>query len=87
MQYLKFESYKRKVTGEKQTQNDRNKHPSVVCPVCELEEESVDHIFLVCRVAKECWKIMADWWTIQIKDFETLEEVFVWSGKAKRSLT
>lgn len=34
---------------------------STVCPVCEREEESVDHIFIMCEVAQVLWCLISQW--------------------------
>ncbi|KAL4592191.1 hypothetical protein LXL04_005178 [Taraxacum kok-saghyz] len=47
------------------------------CSRCSLEEESVDHIFINCALAKDLWNRMGTWWRIAIPDFNNLDNVTI----------
>lgn len=35
-----------------------------LCPLCQGEEEIVEHLFFTCRVVKEGWGKVLEWWDV-----------------------
>lgn len=50
----------------------------LLCPICELKVESVDHLFFVCQMARDIWKKIGQWWGVDIPKLNTISELNVW---------
>ncbi|KAJ9560014.1 hypothetical protein OSB04_005174 [Centaurea solstitialis] len=51
--------------------------PSLLCPLCNLEEETVDHLFCSCSAAKDLWKWMCDWCMIKVEQPASLNQMLL----------
>ena len=52
------------------------------CPVCDKQEETVDHIFLKCEKASYLWDKLCTWWGLQQIYSNTVEDLWSWSISA-----
>ena len=46
--------------------------PCVLCPVCDLEVESRNHLFFGCSLVSELHRLIGRWWSIHIPEFSDL---------------
>ncbi|GJU20673.1 RNA-directed DNA polymerase, eukaryota, reverse transcriptase zinc-binding domain protein [Tanacetum coccineum] len=51
---------------------------SVLCPICQDDVETVNHVFLSCDMAKDLWALMARWWNLDIPIFDNVVDWFEW---------
>ncbi|KAJ9547496.1 hypothetical protein OSB04_020039 [Centaurea solstitialis] len=51
--------------------------PSLLCPLCNLEEETVDHLFCSCSAVKDLWKWMCDWCMIKVEQPASLNQMLL----------
>ncbi|GJT14880.1 RNA-directed DNA polymerase, eukaryota, reverse transcriptase zinc-binding domain protein [Tanacetum coccineum] len=51
---------------------------SVLCPICQDDVESVNHIFFSCEMAKVLWDLLAKWWELDILVCANISEWFSW---------
>ncbi|KAJ9557765.1 hypothetical protein OSB04_012379, partial [Centaurea solstitialis] len=49
--------------------------PSISCPLCNLEEESVDHLFCTCSMVKNLWRWFFNWCLIDIGQPDSLNQM------------
>ncbi|KAL4573554.1 hypothetical protein LXL04_020364 [Taraxacum kok-saghyz] len=55
------------------------------CPFCEIEPETIEHVFLGCNITQELWRFVGAWWNIGIPYFKDVMEVFKWTEKLSKS--
>ena len=48
---------------------------SNLCPLCGLEEEKIDHLFIRCDVAARTWEALFKWLDIQVANFRDPSEL------------
>ena len=48
------------------------------CQMCDIEEETVNHVFLECEVARFIWGRIGLWWKEAIPVFMSLIEMWCW---------
>ncbi|GKE19291.1 RNA-directed DNA polymerase, eukaryota, reverse transcriptase zinc-binding domain protein [Tanacetum coccineum] len=48
---------------------------SLLCPTCQEDVETVNHIFFKCDLAKQLWALLARWWDF---DFPFCENIMEW---------
>ena len=53
--------------------------PSTLCPLCEVKEESSQHLFFECRVSSSFWSKLGCWWKVNIPTFHRNEDPLDWS--------
>lgn len=53
------------------------------CPLCNLEKESVNHIFFNCQVAKELWIVMSRWCDVLTPDLISYQSWKSWMDNLK----
>lgn len=59
---------------------------STLCPLCELEVETVNHCLGTCNNAKELWDKIIDWWALQTGDEPTtVGDIFRHQGRSSYS--
>lgn len=46
---------------------------NALCLFCNLEVESVNHLFFSCSWAKELWSKIGNWWSFSFHDFSSME--------------
>ncbi|GJW96376.1 RNA-directed DNA polymerase, eukaryota, reverse transcriptase zinc-binding domain protein [Tanacetum coccineum] len=51
---------------------------STLCPICQEDVETVNHIFFNCEMAKDLWALMARWWELDIPLCANILEWFNW---------
>ena len=51
-----------------------------ICPCCENHEESIDHLFIQCDIAKSLWSKFCYWWKLNQLQCSTLEDLWLWSA-------
>jgi len=51
---------------------------SLLCPVCDLEIETVRHLFFSCQMARDIWKNIGRWWALDIPDFNSNSDWIGW---------
>ncbi|KAL4574802.1 hypothetical protein LXL04_021640 [Taraxacum kok-saghyz] len=56
------------------------------CLWCDLHEETVDHIFIVCVKAKILWDKFGNWWRIHPMVCNSVEELWEWSTNIQGSI-
>ncbi|KAK3220416.1 hypothetical protein Dsin_014386 [Dipteronia sinensis] len=55
--------------------------PSLLCPICNEGEETIDHLFLLCPWSWKLWKYCMDWWEVVSYMNNSLKNWFLgWSG-------
>ena len=59
--------------------------PSVVCPLCEVVGESVEHLFAACILIFPIWKKIAQWWNVEELQGISVQELFQWEHKVSSS--
>ncbi|GKB83263.1 pre-mRNA-processing-splicing factor 8A [Tanacetum coccineum] len=48
----------------------------VRCPICDDLIETEKHLFVDCKIAKDTWINVLNWWRIPITTFQSLQDVF-----------
>nr|GEV77473.1 RNA-directed DNA polymerase, eukaryota, reverse transcriptase zinc-binding domain protein [Tanacetum cinerariifolium] len=51
---------------------------SILCPICEMEVESVSHVFFSCYVAKDNFKKVCRWWNMDFAEVSSYDERLLW---------
>ncbi|GJY26955.1 retrovirus-related pol polyprotein from transposon TNT 1-94 [Tanacetum coccineum] len=51
---------------------------SVLCPTCQSDVETVNHIFFNCDLAKDLWALLAKWWEMDILICANITEWYAW---------
>ncbi|GKD86056.1 RNA-directed DNA polymerase, eukaryota, partial [Tanacetum coccineum] len=51
---------------------------SVLCPTCQSDVETVNHIFFNCDLAKDLWALLAKWWEMDIPICANITEWYAW---------
>ncbi|XP_071728178.1 uncharacterized protein [Rutidosis leptorrhynchoides] len=49
---------------------------SVICPVCDGDLETVEHIFIHCQFAKDLWLRVFRWWNLNRLPYANMGELF-----------
>ncbi|GJW73644.1 RNA-directed DNA polymerase, eukaryota, reverse transcriptase zinc-binding domain protein [Tanacetum coccineum] len=52
--------------------------PSILCPICHEDVETVNHTFFTCEVASNLWSLLAKWWEVDIPFCANIEDGFSW---------
>ncbi|GJZ63978.1 RNA-directed DNA polymerase, eukaryota, reverse transcriptase zinc-binding domain protein [Tanacetum coccineum] len=52
--------------------------PSILCPICDCEVESVSHLFFKCHVATDIFKKICRWWNVDFVDIKSYDDWFSW---------
>ena len=52
--------------------------PSIVCPVCEVGVETIDHLFFSCSVASAIASRILGWWGLPVIGFSTYQDWLSW---------
>ncbi|XP_071694261.1 uncharacterized protein [Rutidosis leptorrhynchoides] len=58
---------------------------SVRCPLCDGDVESIDHIFIVCKQARDLWDRVAKWWILGHLAINNLSDFLKDVGNASMS--
>ncbi|GJR27550.1 RNA-directed DNA polymerase, eukaryota [Tanacetum coccineum] len=58
---------------------------SILCPLCQEDVESVNHIFFSCETAKTLWDLFAIWWELDIPICANILEWYAWLDSLKVS--
>ncbi|GKA62857.1 RNA-directed DNA polymerase, eukaryota, reverse transcriptase zinc-binding domain protein [Tanacetum coccineum] len=53
---------------------------SINCPSCQGDQETVNHTFFNCGLAKELWSLLAKWWDMDIPMCGNIAEWHAWLG-------
>ncbi|KAL4584583.1 hypothetical protein LXL04_009187 [Taraxacum kok-saghyz] len=59
--------------------------PSIMCPLCGSEPETVDHVFWRCGVARDIWVAMFRWLQLPPGSLDHPSEVFDWIDDSRGS--
>nr|GEU97092.1 RNA-directed DNA polymerase, eukaryota [Tanacetum cinerariifolium] len=51
---------------------------TILCPICNDDVESVNHLFFTCDMAKDLWAMLARWWELDISFCSNMTKWFVW---------
>ncbi|GJW97577.1 RNA-directed DNA polymerase, eukaryota, reverse transcriptase zinc-binding domain protein [Tanacetum coccineum] len=51
---------------------------SVLCPICQDDVESVNHILFTCDMAKDLWDLLVKWWDLDIPVCANISEWYSW---------
>nr|GEV22115.1 hypothetical protein [Tanacetum cinerariifolium] len=51
---------------------------SILCQTCQLDVETVNHIFFNCEMAKDLWSLLAKWWDLDIPICANISEWYDW---------
>ncbi|GJU52604.1 ribonuclease H-like domain-containing protein [Tanacetum coccineum] len=51
---------------------------SLLCPICQEDVETVNHIFFSCEMATDLWSLLAKWWDLDIPFCASMEDWFLW---------
>ncbi|GJS00841.1 RNA-directed DNA polymerase, eukaryota, reverse transcriptase zinc-binding domain protein [Tanacetum coccineum] len=52
--------------------------PSILCPICDREVESMSHLFFKCHVATDIFKKICRWWNVDFVDIKSYDDWFSW---------
>ncbi|KAK2635516.1 hypothetical protein Ddye_030308 [Dipteronia dyeriana] len=75
MEFFVWQIWKgRTLVREKLFRYCRDSIPSLDCPICGLEKESIDHLFLHCSWANSLWKSCMAWWGVVYCPNKTVNE-------------
>ncbi|GJV69144.1 RNA-directed DNA polymerase, eukaryota, reverse transcriptase zinc-binding domain protein [Tanacetum coccineum] len=58
---------------------------SVLCPICQDDVESVNHLFFNCDMAKHLWDLLAKWWDLDIPVCANILEWYSWLDSLRDS--
>ncbi|GJY15782.1 RNA-directed DNA polymerase, eukaryota, reverse transcriptase zinc-binding domain protein [Tanacetum coccineum] len=58
---------------------------SIVCPIFQMDIETINHIFFSCDVALDLWAKLARWWDFDIPICANIFEWFDWIGTLQLS--
>ncbi|KAL4572515.1 hypothetical protein LXL04_019294 [Taraxacum kok-saghyz] len=51
---------------------------TVLCPICERDVETVNHVFFTCDMALDLWGMVARWWQVDIPVLSSMSEWIAW---------
>lgn len=51
---------------------------SLLCPICQDDVETVNHIFFSCEMATDLWSLLAKWWELDIPFCASMEDWIMW---------
>nr|GEY88882.1 putative RNA-directed DNA polymerase, eukaryota, reverse transcriptase zinc-binding domain protein [Tanacetum cinerariifolium] len=51
---------------------------SLLCPICRLDVETVNHLFFNCDMAKDLWAIVAKWWELDVPLCSNISDWYSW---------
>nr|GEX94429.1 RNA-directed DNA polymerase, eukaryota [Tanacetum cinerariifolium] len=46
---------------------------SIICPNCDVEVETVGHLFFSCSMSRDIFNLIACWWKVSIENFDCYE--------------
>ncbi|KAL4575854.1 hypothetical protein LXL04_011941 [Taraxacum kok-saghyz] len=52
--------------------------PSVECPLCAIEVETMEHLFFNCPVAIDVWALVVRWLSVQPVNVRDIGDLFDW---------
>ncbi|GJV31360.1 RNA-directed DNA polymerase, eukaryota, reverse transcriptase zinc-binding domain protein [Tanacetum coccineum] len=52
--------------------------PSILCPICQEDVETANHIFLTCEMASTLWSMLDNWWEVEIHLYANMEDWISW---------
>ena len=58
---------------------------STLCPICQADVETVNHVFFSCDMALDLWAMLAWWWELDIPVCANIMEWFEWLGSLQVS--
>ena len=50
--------------------------PSIMCPLCDLEAEDINHLFYRCSLAKTLWSKVMEWWGLIFHQDLSMESIW-----------
>lgn len=50
---------------------------SLLCPICNSEIETVDHVIVGCNFSKDIWAKVAGWWKVRLSPLSSVRDVFL----------
>lgn len=53
---------------------------SILCPTCDSDVETVNHLFFSCELALDLWALVARWWEIDISICSSISDWDRWFG-------
>ncbi|GJZ65152.1 RNA-directed DNA polymerase, eukaryota, reverse transcriptase zinc-binding domain protein [Tanacetum coccineum] len=56
---------------------------SILCPMCNKEVESTNHIFFACSMVRELYRRIVSWWDVCFSEFSSYEGWLVWLSNMK----
>ncbi|GJX51872.1 RNA-directed DNA polymerase, eukaryota, reverse transcriptase zinc-binding domain protein [Tanacetum coccineum] len=59
---------------------------SFLCPTCQDDVETVNHIFFNCDLAKRLWALLARWWDLDFPFCENISEWHSWLDSSSLSI-
>lgn len=51
---------------------------SVLCPLCDVDVETVNHLFFTCGVASDLWNLLGSWWDLDFPLYLSISEWITW---------
>nr|GFA48926.1 RNA-directed DNA polymerase, eukaryota, reverse transcriptase zinc-binding domain protein [Tanacetum cinerariifolium] len=51
---------------------------SLLCPICRLDIETVNHLFFNCDMAKDLWALVAKWWELDVPLCSNISDWYSW---------
>ncbi|GJW85507.1 RNA-directed DNA polymerase, eukaryota, reverse transcriptase zinc-binding domain protein [Tanacetum coccineum] len=58
---------------------------SILCPICQMDIEMINHIFFSCDMALDLWAKLARWWDLDIPICANIFKWFDWIGTLQLS--
>ncbi|GJW98125.1 RNA-directed DNA polymerase, eukaryota, reverse transcriptase zinc-binding domain protein [Tanacetum coccineum] len=55
---------------------------SLLCPTCQIDVETVNHIFFNCEMEKDLWSLLAKWWELDIPFCSNISDWYDWLDDA-----
>lgn len=52
---------------------------SIMCRICSICVEAIDHLFTGCGELLDIWSRVAVWWSVQLPNSFTVQMLFSWS--------
>ncbi|GJW48999.1 RNA-directed DNA polymerase, eukaryota [Tanacetum coccineum] len=52
--------------------------PSILCPICDLEVESISHLLFSCSMARDILSKVFQWWSLDSTSFLSYEDWLSW---------
>nr|GEX75577.1 RNA-directed DNA polymerase, eukaryota, reverse transcriptase zinc-binding domain protein [Tanacetum cinerariifolium] len=56
---------------------------SILCPVCDRDVETSNHLFFLCEMAVDLWVLVARWWELDIPVTSSVLEWVAWIDSAR----